>query len=447
MSDAAAQDGLPTGRRRAAVACLCVGLSMTVLDVAMVNVALPGIARDLDVSASSATWVVNAFQLVLVGLLLPLASMGEILGFRRVYQWGVAIYLLGALGAALAPSLPLLVACRAFQGIGCAAMMSLNAGLMRHIYPSRLLGSAIAVIAMTVALSSAAGPTLGAFIISLGGWQALFLLAVPIGAGVLLLGARALPEVAPQPRRFDGFSALLNLLGFVSLFLGLDMLPHIMLLGLVLIAFAAGCLFLLVHRLTEDPTPLLPLDLLRIRPVRLAMSASACMFAAQAMLYVALPFHLTGAGRTVREIGLMVSPWPLAVAIAASIAGRVVDRINTALPCIIGSCAVAAGMITIALLPPGGEKWPFMLAMFFSGLGFGAFQTPNNRTILGQAPRHRAASAGGMQSTGRVLGQATGTTIVAMVFHFAGVQAQLALLIGALGAAMAAMFNTVRSRA
>lgn len=451
MSEAIQQDGLPPARRRAAVACLCVGLSMTVLDVSMVNVALPGIARDLDVSPSSVTWVVNAFQLVLVGLLLPAASLGEVLGFRRVYQWGVAIYVLGALGATFAPTLPMLVLCRALQGIGCAAMMSLNAGLMRFIYPSRMLGSAIAIIALTVALSSAAGPTVGSIIITLGGWSSLFLLAVPIGLGVLLLGARALPEVPAQPRRFDGLSALLNLLGFVSLFLGLDMLPHILLLGLVLMVFAAGCLFLLVARLAHDPAPLLPLDLLRIRPVRLAISASSCMFAAQAMLYVALPFHLTAAGRSVAEIGLMVSPWPLAVAMAASIAGRIVDRINSALPCIVGSCVVGAGLVTMALLPPQGAIWPFMVAMFCSGLGFGSFQTPNNRTILGAAPRHRAASAGGMQSTARVLGQAAGTTTVAMVFHFGaqagGVRAEFALLMGAALAVMAALFNTVRSRA
>ncbi|MCX7933402.1 MAG: MFS transporter, partial [Rhodovarius sp.] len=291
-----AEEGLPPRRRLAATLCIAVGIAVTVLDAAMVNVALPGIARDLGISPATATWVVNAYQLAVVGLLLPFANLGEVLGFRRVYQAGLSVYVLGALGAGLAPDLPFLLGCRVLQGVGAAATLSLTAGLIRHTYPASQLGRAIGINAFTVASCSAIGPSIGALIITLAGWPFIFLLAVPTGLLVVLVGSRALPEVPPQRRPFDLAGALLTVLSLASLILGLDLLPVLPLLALPILALSAGSFWLLLRVELSRPLPVLPLDLLAIRPVRLAVAASCCMFGAQAILYVALPFHLTAAG-------------------------------------------------------------------------------------------------------------------------------------------------------
>jgi len=447
-------DGLPEGRRGAAMACIAAGITITVLDGSMVNVALPTIARDLAISPSAVTWVVNAYQLAVVSLLLPFAALGEVFGFRRVYRFGLCVFIAGAFGSAFAPGLEMLLLSRVLQGVGSAAVMSLSAGLVRHTYPVAQLGRAIGINAFMVAMGSATGPSIGGAIMALAGWPAVFFVTVPIGLAVLLLGSRALPDIPPQERPFDWLAAGLNILSFSVLFLGLDLLLLSPVLGAALLAVAGLSFTALVRLQWGQGAPLLPLDLLRIRPVRLAIIASACMFGAQAMVYVSLPFHLTAAGRGVAEIGLMISPWPAAIALAAPLAGRLADRAphgeNAAWPCALGSLLVAGGLLLVAWLPADGARWPVMAALFVCGFGFGAFQAPNNRAMLAGAPRSRAGSAGGMQSTARVLGQAGGTTIVATVFHFShggtGI-AVAALYVAAALAGAAAVVNLVRQRA
>ncbi len=442
------QDGLPPGQRGAAMICIALGISITVLDSAMVNVALPGIARDLAVTPATVTWVVNAYQLAVVSLLLPFASLGEVYGFKRVYRFGLCVFIAGALGSAWAPGLEVLLASRVMQGVGSAAVMSLSAGLIRHTYPISQLGRAIGVNAFTVAIGSATAPSIGSAIITLFGWPYVFFVSVPIGLVVLLIGSRSLPEIAPQDRPFDWLGAALNIASFALLFLGLDMALVLPWLAVPLLILAGLSFTALVRLQWGQRAPLLPLDLLRILPVRLAIIASACMFGAQSMVYIALPFHLTAAGRSVAEIGLMVSPWPAAIALAAPLAGRFSDRVSAAWPCALGSAAVAAGLLAVALLPAGGERWPIMLALFLCGAGFGAFQAPNNRAMLANAPRNRAGSAGGLQSTARVLGQASGTVIVAVVFHLShGADIAVAALFVASAVALAAaVANLVRHR-
>lgn len=448
MSDA--QDGLPPGRRGAAMACIAAGITITVLDGTMVNVALPTIAGDLAISPAAVTWVVNAYQLAVVSLLLPFAALGEVFGFSRVYKFGLCTFILGAIGSALAPGLEVLLVSRILQGVGSAAVMSLSAGLVRHTYPMSQLGRAIGINAFMVAMGSAIGPSIGSAIITLAGWPAVFLFTVPIGLVVLLLGSRMLPDIPPQERPFDWLGAGLNVLSFSLLFLGLDMLLIAPWLGGALLLVAVASFAALVRLMWGQRAPLLPLDLLSIRVVRLAIIASACMFGAQAMVYVAMPFHLTAAGRSVAEIGLMISPWPAAIAIAAPLAGRLADRANAAWPCALGSLLVAGGLLLVAWLPADGERWPLMASLFLCGFGFGAFQAPNNRAMLAGAPRARAGSAGGMQSTARVLGQASGTTMVATVFHVSqpgpGI-AVAALYLAAGLACIAAAVNLVRQRA
>ncbi len=438
-------DGLPPARRRAATWCVAIGVAMTVLDASMINVALPTISRDLAIHPATATWVVNAYQLALVGLLLPCAALGEVLGFRRVYQMGLCIYLVGALGSAMAPGLEFLLASRVLQGVGAASVMSLTAGLMRNIYPSSQLGRAIGINAFTVAFCSAIGPSIGAVIITVAGWPLMFFVAVPIGLGVLLVGQRALPDVPPRAGGFDLGGAALTVITFASLILGLDLLVVAPWLGAPILLLGMASLWLLIRVETARTAPVLPLDLLRLRVVRFAIGASSCMFGAQAMLYVTLPFHLTAAGRSVAEIGLILSAWPAAIAVAAPIAGRLSDRFTSAWPPAIGAGTVCAGLLLTASLNPAGPAWMLMAALALCGAGFGSFQSPNNRAMLAVAPRARAGVAGGMQSTARVFGQASGTMLVGLCFH-AAVTAPWVLLLAATSAAVAATLSVVRGR-
>ena len=154
-------DGLPTPRRLWAVVAVSVSIAITVLDSSMLNVALPGIARTLGITPATATWLLNAYQLTVVTTLLPLASLGEKLGFRPVFLGGFALFGLASLGSAMAPGFEALLACRILQGLGSAAVMSLTAGMIRHIYPLKQLGRAIGINSMVVAIAGASAPSPG----------------------------------------------------------------------------------------------------------------------------------------------------------------------------------------------------------------------------------------------------------------------------------------------
>ena len=321
---------------------------MTVLDAQMLGVALPGIARDLGISPASATWLLNAYQLAVVSTLLPLSSLAEIVGFRRVYLTGFAVFAAASVGAALAPGFGVLVAFRMLQGLGAAAVMSLTAGMIRHTFPQAQLGRAIGINAMVVAVSGASAPGIAAAVLAVAPWPFLFLVHVPLGLLGLAVGARALPDPPRARRSFDTPSAALNVLAFGLLFLGLDLLLAAPGLALPLMGLGALAAWFLVRRQLSRPAPLLPLDLLRIRAVGTAVAASVCGFAAWYSAYLALPFLFQATGRDQAEAALLLTPWPLALAVAAPLAGRLADRVPTALLCTGGMASLATGLALLA---------------------------------------------------------------------------------------------------
>lgn len=171
MGGAALADGMPAGPRGKAMLVIVLGLILAVLDSSIVNLALPAIARELQASSAHTLWVVNAYQLASLVLLLPLAALGERLGYRRVYLVGMAVFVVASLGAMLADSLATLIAARTFQGVGAAGIMSVNAAMVRLIYPRAMLGRGMAINSLVVATSSLAGPSVAAAILSVAHWH------------------------------------------------------------------------------------------------------------------------------------------------------------------------------------------------------------------------------------------------------------------------------------
>ena len=263
-----AEDGLPKPQRYWAILTLMVGLAMSCLDTAIVNVALPVIAKDLHTSAADSIWVVNAYQLAVMISLLPFASFGDIFGYRRVYRFGLVLYTAAALISALATSLDMLTLGRALQGVGAAGVMSVNTALVRFTYPRRQLGRGIALVSLVVAVSSAAGPSVAAAILAVAPWPWLFAVNVPIGVVTFLLAMRYLPYTAPSEHRFDLWSAGLCAAMFGLLITGINGVGHHQAVAAIMAKFAAAIMvgWLLVRRQLSQAMPLLPVDLFR-RPI------------------------------------------------------------------------------------------------------------------------------------------------------------------------------------
>jgi DHA2 family multidrug resistance protein-like MFS transporter len=443
-------DGLPRRERTWAFVTIALALTMAVLDGSIVNVALPNIAKDLHVDPASVIWVINAYQLAIVAALLPLAFLGESIGYKRVYWVGLAVFTLGSLGCALSGSLALLVAARILQGFGAAGIMSVNSALVRFIYPQAMLGRGLGNNALVVALSSAAGPTIAATILSLGSWPWLFLVNVPIGAVALVIAARALPDTPKSGRRFDWLSAGLNAITFGLLITGIDGIsnaPSLAIPALELAGAAAiGAAF--VWYQLNLPAPLLPVDLMRIPVFALSMVASVSTFAAASIAFVALPFYLQDVtGRSEVATGLLMTPWPAAVAVIAPIAGRLTDRFSPGALGGLGLAALCAGLVLLALVPADAGTPDLVWRLAVCGFGFGLFQSPNNKMIITSAPPERSGGASGMLSTARLTGQSLGAALVAVTFGIAGPRdTGLALIVAATLAGVGCCASTLRTR-
>ena len=433
-------DGLPIPRRYWSVISIWLALTMAVLDGAIANVALPTIARELGASPGMSVWIINAYQLTITILLLPLAALGDRVGYKSIYIPGLAIFTLGSVGCALGGTLNLLIAARVFQGIGAACIMSMNAALVRATYPANMLGRGIGYNAMVLSMSAAAGPTLAALILSVASWPWLFLINLPIGIAALIVGRKSLPDPHGHGQPFDWVSALLSGAMMGCIVFGAEDFAregNQLALGLVVIGLAAGAV--LVWREWSDPRPLIPLDLLRIPIFSLSIASSVVSFGAQMLAYVALPFLFQSVlGRSVIATGLLMTPWPIAVGIAAPIAGRLADRVNAGLLGGIGLAIFAVGLFLLSRLGGSPDNFEIVWRMAVCGAGFGLFQSPNNRTIVSAAPKPRSGAAGGMLATARLLGQTAGAVAVGAAFHVAGVGIAPRLMFAASIAALVA---------
>lgn len=442
-------DGLPTPRRHRAAIAIWLAIAMAVLDGSIANVALPTIAAELDASAAVSIWVINAYQLAITALLLPLAALGDRIGYRRVYLPGLVLFVLGSVACAMARSLETLIAARMFQGIGAAAIMSMNAAIVRATYPLAMLGKGIGYNAIVLSMSAAAGPTIAGLVLSVGTWPWLFLVNVPVGIASLLIGLRSLPESSGHGGKPNYLSALLSAVALSTLVFGVETLVREewdLGVPLLLVALVSGTL--LVRREWHRPAPLLPLDLLRIPIFSLSIATSITTFAAQMLALVTLPFLMQGVlGLSVVETGLLMTGWPLAVGVSAPLAGRLADRHPAGLLGGIGLAVFAVGLLLLSLLDHTATHGDILWRMAVCGAGFGFFQAPNNRTIVTAAPRHRSGAAGGMLATARLLGQTAGAVAVAAGFHWLGVGSGAQLLrAAAVAAVIAAVISVLRLR-
>ncbi len=443
-----AEDGLHGARRSWAVVTILLGLGLAVLDGAIANVALPTIARDLNADAADSIWVVNAYQLATAMSLLPFAALGEILGYRRIYGIGLALFTLASLACGLSRSFEMLVASRIIQGLGASGIMAVTPALVRHIYPRARLGRGLGANAVVVAVSSVIGPTLAAAILAVAPWPWLFAINIPIGLAAFLIGIRALPRTTGTGKRFDGVSALLNAATFGLLIFAVDALSEPDAVGRAAIEFALAIAIgiVLVRRQVSLSVPLLPVDLLRSPAFALSAATAVCSYAAQMLGQLSLPFYLqNGLGRTVVETGLLLTPWPIATGVMASIAGRLSDRISPGRLGTIGLALLALGLVLTATMPPDTGNIGIGLRMAICGLGFGLFQTPNNKAMMMAAPKERSGAAGGMVGTARLLGQTTGAALVAFAFGaLSGNGTVTALIVGAAIAGTGSLVSALR---
>ncbi|OHV10923.1 MFS transporter [Kushneria phosphatilytica] len=411
-------DGLPPRQRILAIAVLMSGSLMAVLNINLINIALPTMARDLGVSSSASVWIINVYQLVGAAAILTFAALGYRIGRYRLYIGGMAVFTLTSIGCALSTGLPVLIGFRIIQGLGAAAMMSIGPSLYRVIFPSRLLGQAMGLTAMTVSVGVAGGPTLGGAILAVAGWPWLFWINLPIGVLSLCLAVRALPFEQGRSFPFDVIGAVLSAVALGAFVIMVDGFSRgtstEQTLTLLAVSLASASFFILRQRRVAHP--LLPLAIFTEPRFSSAALTSLFAFIAQSMAFISLPFLFQSVqGYTPLASALLFTPWPLGTMLGAPLGGRLADRFSPPLIAACGMAVLVVGMALLALLDQEAAVGDILWRSAVCGIGFGFYQAPNNRELMGSLPRERSGSAAGVMASVRTFGQSLGAALVALV--------------------------------
>jgi MFS transporter, DHA2 family, multidrug resistance protein len=452
-TEAVSTDGLPPAQRNWAMLTYSIGLAMSVLDGNIANTALPNIAKQLHASPESSIWVVNAFLLAVAVCVVPLSSLVDIIGYKRVYQVGLGLFTMASIGCSLPHSLNTLILARVFQGVGAACIWSTSAAVMRYTYPRALLGRGIGLGGMVVFVSAAAGPSVASGILSVASWHWLFAINIPFGLLSLSMSEKFLASAPGTRHRWDLWSALLNAAAVILLIRGIDGIGNLQGLPVVAAELIGATIFgvLMVRRQMTLAVPMLGIDLFR-RPIfSLSVAASICTFMGQGLAFVVLPFYfIDGLGFSQVWAGVLLTPWPLAGGILSHLSGRLADRHPVRLLGTIGMAVMAAGLLLLATLPLHPTTFQIVWRAAFGGMGFGFFGAPNNRAMAASAPRERSGAAGGISTMSRLLGQSIGVSVVAVIFGLysqGGATlhgARVALVYGAAFSVMSAIICSAR---
>jgi EmrB/QacA subfamily drug resistance transporter len=408
--------------------CLAlVGLSLSMLmpslDTSIANVGLPTLAEAFDAPFQSVQWVVLAYLLTITALIVSAGRLGDMLGRRRLLLAGVGLFTAASAACGFAPTLEVLIAARAAQGLGAALMTALTMALVGETVPKARIGAAMGLLGTMSAVGTSLGPSLGGLLIDGVGWRSIFLINLPLGLLNLYLAWRTLPADRPRSNRsaFDGVgTAMLALtLGAYALAMtsgrGTFGAHNLALLGVALVA-GMGFLFVQAH----GPSPLIQLSMFRDRTLSTGLSTSALVATVMMTTLVVGPFYLSRAlGLEPARVGLMMSAGPRMAALAGVPAGRVVDRFGGRRTALAGLVGMVAGLLALTVAPGRFGVPGYVGAVVVVTACYALFQAANNTTVMADVPAERRGVVSGMLTLSRNLGLVTGASAMGALFAFA----------------------------
>jgi EmrB/QacA subfamily drug resistance transporter len=398
---------------------VCAGAFMLLVDVTIVNVALPDMARQLHTTFPDLQWVIDLYALVLAALVLTVGSVADKFGRRRLYVIGLVVFAASSLACGVAPNVAVLIAARGVQGIGAAAMFATTMALISSSYSGRDRGIAFGAWGAVNGAAAAAGPIAGGLLTTHFGWRWIFLVNLPVSVVAVALTLLVVAESRdPQPRRIDLAGMVTFTVAAASLTYALirgswTSAPTIALLAVAVVALVA---FVAVER--RRPDPMLDLSLLSNRSFTAMLIAGALLSAAawSSMAYLSLWLQSV-LGLSPIQAGLVVLPCSLAALTVSAAIGRVLHTASPRLLVGVGLFVIAAGALAQALIRTS-SSWPIVVpGLVLVGLGAGLSMAPLSATAMAAVPRSRAGMAGGAVSTFRQLGYAFGIALLGQVFR------------------------------
>ncbi|MFG2723053.1 MFS transporter [Streptomyces sp. NPDC048416] len=404
------------------MAGLSLSMLLSSLGTSVANVALPNLAHAFGASFAQVQWVVLAYLLAVTALIVGAGRLGDLIGRRRLLLAGISLFTAASVLCGVAPTLWLLIAARAAQGLGAAVMMALTMAFVGETVPTARTGRAMGLLGTMSATGTALGPSLGGVLISGFGWRAIFLVGVPLGLVSLLLVHRHVPADRQRPVGarvpFDRVGTVLLALTLTAYALAMT-LGHgrIGWLGAVLLGAAGAGAALFVRVEARAVSPLVRPAMFRDRALSASLAMSTLVSTVMMATLVVGPFYLSRAlGLDDALAGLVLSAGPLVAALTGVPAGRVVDRLGAHRTTVAGLVVSAAGCVLLSVTPTALGVLGYVLPLAVVTAGYAVFQTANNTAVLsGVAPDRRGVTSGMLQLS-RNLGLITGTSVMGAVF-------------------------------
>jgi EmrB/QacA subfamily drug resistance transporter len=413
-----------TPSARWALASLALSMLLSALGTSIANVALPTVAQALSASFQDVQWVVLAYLLALTALVVSAGRLSDIVGRRRLLLAGIGLFTTASLLCAIAPTLWLLIAARAAQGLGAAVMMALTMAYVGETVPKAKTGSAMGLLGTMSAVGTALGPTLGGILISGFSWRGIFLVNVPLGILTFLLAYRSLPGDRKATRSegagFDWPGTWLLALTLAAYALAMTVGRGTFGgLNLTLLAAAVFGVSLFVLVEARAASPLIRLKMFRNPVLSAGLATSALAMTVMMATLVVGPFYLSrGLGFDAALVGLVMSAGPVVAALAGVPAGRLVDRFGPRWMTTAGLAAAAAGSFALSLMPAEFGIPGYVAPLVVITAGYALFQAANNTAVMTDIGQDQRGVVSGMLNLSRNLGLITGASVMGAVFAF-----------------------------
>jgi len=395
---------------------------MCTLDSSIVNVALPVIAKSLNVSSGSIQLVVTSYLIIISATILVFGRLGDIVGKTKVFRFGIALFTLGSLFCGITSSFSVLVLARVVQGIGAAGTMANNQGIITEVFPANERGKALGITGTFVALGSLAGPPLGGFIVGASSWEYIFLINVPIGIITLFYAFKILPKGRKTAKgKLDGLGALLFMFAIVPLFVALGKGQEIgftqpIILSAFLISIISFIAFIIVEKKLKNP--LLQLKIFRNKLFSLSIFCAFVSFVAIFCSIIIQPFYLQDVLKfSPTTTGFILMTFPLILSIVAPISGYLSDKIGSEILTFIGLMVTSLGLLLMSTLNEQSSIISMVIFIAIMSIGNGLFQSPNNSLVMSTVPKDKLGIAGSVNALVRNIGMVCGIALATTILY------------------------------